>query len=145
MLKHVHSFFDIRLPSLMRRTGCYCCDTLLAMEHGLLHVDALDRHGRHFLHMCPEHMLGRACCEKEFATRMWALKPSPIVFWSFLRHAPRHINDYCRSVDVFVLKSEQLWVDLSLVDGEWSPAVKERKTWTQGLRRAWIVAATFHP
>ena len=114
------------------------------MEHGVLHVDALDWNGRHFLHMCPEHMLAKACTEREFATRMWALKPSHVAFWSLLRHAPKYINDYNRSMDVFVLKNEQLWVDLSLVDGEWSPAVKERKTWTLGLRRAWIVAATFH-
>jgi hypothetical protein len=107
------------------------------MEHGVLDVDALDRDGRHFLLMCPQHMLGKACREKEFATRMWALKPSPVVFWKCFCAYDDH-----KSMETFVLTSEQLWVDLTLVCAEWSPAVKdkleERKK--QGLRRAWIAA-----
>jgi hypothetical protein len=138
MLLRPHSFVDFR--SL---TGCFCCNTLLAMEHGVLHVDALDRNGRHFLLMCPEHMLGKACREKEFATRMWALKPSPVVFWRSFS-----VCNYCdhKSMETLVLNSEELWGDLTLVCAEWSPAVKEKleeRLWNQGLRRAWIVAVVF--
>ena len=142
MLKRVYSFVDCRLPSWIQRTGCFCCNALLAMEHGVLHVDALDRNGRHFLLICPEHMLDKACREKEFATRMWALKPSPLVFWrSFsLCGCCAH-----KSMETLVLNCEQLWVDLTLVRAEWSPAVKDKleerkKWWNQGLRRAWIAA-----
>ena len=145
MLKRVHSFADLPLPSCIPRTGCYRCNILLAMEDGLLHVDALDRDGRHFLYMCPEHMLGKACRVKEFATRMWALKPCLVLFWKCFPPAPRRWlhGDY-KSMETLVLTCEQLWVDLTLVRAEWSPAVKnkleERKTWNQGLRRAWIAA-----
>jgi hypothetical protein len=138
----LNQFSSFRLPSRIEGTGCNRCDILLAMEHGVLHVDALDRDGRHFLLMCPQHMLGAPCIEKNFASRMWALKPSPVMFWRsfFVCSCCDH-----KSMETFVLTCEQLWVDLTLVCADWSPAVKdkleERKK--QGLRRAWIAAVVY--
>jgi hypothetical protein len=135
MLQRVHSFVDFR--SLV---DCVCYSTLYAMEDGVLHVDALDKNGSHFLHMCPEHMLGKACRVKHFATRMWALKPSPVVFWRSFSVCSYYDH---KSMETLVLNSEELWGDLTLVCANWSPAVKEKleeRLWTQGLRRAWIVA-----
>ena len=143
MLQHVDSFFTQTFPGYVQRTPCSVCNILLAMECGALHVDALDRFGRHFLIFCPKHMSGDPCSEKNFASRMWALRPSPLVIWESLRR-DRSFYDVC--IKGFVLNCEQLWVDLSLVDGEYSLEVKEKlkkRRWTQGLRRAWIVAVVF--
>jgi hypothetical protein len=91
-------------------------------------------------------MLGAPCKEKNFASRMWALKPSPVVFWKccFSSVLDRSIHSF--NLETFVLTCEQLWVDLTLVCAEWSPAVMDKleerkKWWNQGLRRAWIAAA----
>jgi hypothetical protein len=112
------------------------------MEHGVLHVDALNMFDRHFLLMCPQHMLGEPCKEKNFASRMWALKPSPVVFWKCFSSDFDTSIDRIKSIETLILNSEQLWVDLTLVCAEWSPAVEDKlkKRWNQGLRRAWIVA-----
>ena len=127
-------------------TGCAVCHVLRAMEAGRVHADAMIE-GLHLVAFALYHTADIDYCSssKDFAERVWALKPNKRLVWKSCLHRLSWAGKDHRALNG-VLTMEYLWSDMSVVEEMLAKAavlptvIVEKLAWMTGCRRAWLAA-----
>ena len=125
---------------------CAVCHVLRAMEAGRVCADAMIE-GLHLVAFAPYHIMDIDYCSssKNFAERVWALKPNKRLAWQSCLHRLSWAGKDHRALNG-VLMMEYLWSDLSVVEEVLAKAavlptvIVEKLAWMTGCRRTWLAA-----